>query len=421
MDDEKEVPGAAAYNAAAREGLRKQAEEKLKAAVIQLSLKHGFLASSVLRKYWYADWTIPTIGTDGLEGLYFNPEYIAARSVPEVIGLFAHEALHDLGLHPFRRGQRDVERWAIATDAVVNDIVGQLQLQLPGDGVPAVPDTTPEALYEVLDPPPQQAPQGGGGSGQGQGQGKGKQPQGGKGKPKPKPGGCPCTMKTPRNAQGQPLTGAALSAAEADAKLNAATAKELAGRLPGTLPAGLSRMLGMALEEKVPWEQVVQRFVSESSKAETSWKQPNRRFLSTGVVLPRLWTPEVPDFVLACDTSGSMSDDLLRAAGSEMMHAMATCEAKGAPELTVVWCDTEVAFQVVSDPKELRPVGGGGTMFSPAFRWINENRPQTKGVVFVTDGYVSDFGPEPEYPVLWILTGVNESFRPPFGEIACVL
>lgn len=422
MDEEKEVPSAAGVSPAQRETLRKQAEEKLKAAVIQLSLKHGFLASSVLRKYWYADWTIPTIGTDGLEGLYFNPSYIAQCSIPEVIGLFAHEALHDLGLHPFRRGQRDVERWAIATDAVVNDIVGQLSLSLPGDGIPPVPDTTPEALYEVLEPPPMPQPQGGGGgSGSGQGQGgRGKQPPG-KGKQKPKPGGCPCTMKTPRGPNGQPLSGAALAAAEADAKLNAATAKELAGRLPGTLPAGLSRMLGMALEEKVPWEQVVARFVSESSKAETAWKKPNRRFLNRGVVLPSLWTPEVPDFVLACDTSGSMSEDLLRAAGSEMMHAMATCESKGAPELTVVWCDTEVAWQVVSDPKELRPVGGGGTMFSPAFRWINENRPQTKGVVFVTDGYVTDFGPEPEYPVLWILTGVNESFRPPFGEVACVL
>lgn len=422
VDETKEPQG---MSVAEAETFRKQAEEKLKAAVIQLSLKHGFLASSVLRKYWYVDWTIPTIGTDGLDGLYFNPAYIAARSVPEVIGLFAHEALHDLGLHPFRRGQRDVERWAIAADGVVNDIVGQLGLQLPGDGVPAVPDTTPEALYERLEMPQQPQAQGGGGGGQGQGQSQGKSGGGKppKGKPKPQkhPGGCACSMKTPRGPNGQPLTGAALSAAEADAKLNAATAKELAGRLPGTLPAGLTRMLGLAMEEKVPWEQVVARFVSESSKSENAWKKPNRRFLTRNVVLPSRWTPEVPDFVLACDTSGSMSEDLLRAAGSEMMHAMATCESKGAPELTVVWCDTAVSTQVVSDPKELRPVGGGGTMFSPAFRWINENRPLTKGVVFVTDGYVTDFGPEPEYPVLWILTGANESFRPPFGEVACVL
>ena len=87
----------------------------------------------------------------------------------------------------------------------------------------------------------------------------------------------------------------------------------------------------------------------------------------------------------------------------------------------VIWCDTEISVQVISDPKELEPQGGGGTMFSPVFKWVNKNKPQTKGVVYVTDGYCSDFGPEPEYPVLWVLTQENQGFQPPFGEVVCVI
>jgi predicted metal-dependent peptidase len=86
-----------------------------------------------------------------------------------------------------------------------------------------------------------------------------------------------------------------------------------------------------------------------------------------------------------------------------------------------VWCDTEISVQVVEAAEELAPKGGGGTMFSPVFEWVNENRPHTKGVVYVTDGYCSDFGEEPTYPVLWVLTAENGGFTPPFGEVVCVL
>src|SRR5207247_9558468 len=126
----------------------------------------------------------------------------------------------------------------------------------------------------------------------------------------PLPGGGCCHMMPPTDEQGNPLTGAALAQAEQDAKLQAATAAELAQRA-GKMPAGLARLVGAALEERVPWEQIVSRFVTASSKMDSSWRKPNRRYLTRGVVLPSLWSPNVPDFVLACDTSGSISVETL--------------------------------------------------------------------------------------------------------------
>lgn len=376
-----------------------QARENLQAAVARLVVSHGFFAGPVLRMNWHPVGAAQmaamgggsaTIGTDGCGNLYYSTEYIAACTLPECIALLVHEACHDLGLHPFRKQTRDHLQWNIACDAVVNQVVRECSLTLPEGGVPAVPDTTPEALYEKIQ------------------------------KQKKKQAPCQCSLLKPKGKDGKDLEGAALSQAEAEARLGAATVAEL-GKRAGNLPAGLARLVGAALEERVSWERIVSRFVTDSGKLDSSWRKVNRRYLTRGVVLPSLWSPEVPDFVLACDTSGSISDDTLRMICGEVLHALASCEKHGQQSLTVVWCDTEVHTQVVETERDLAPKGGGGTMFSPVFKWVNTHRPATKGVVYATDGYCDDFGPEPEYPVLWVLTAPNDGFTPPFGEIACVM
>jgi predicted metal-dependent peptidase len=382
----------ATKEAEAHKALVAKAEANLRAACARLVVSHGFFAGPVLRFRWIPSEAAPTIGTDGRD-IYYNPQFVAERTVPECIALLVHEACHALGLHPYRRGPREPLPWNIACDHVVNNVVNECGLTLPEGGVPPIADTTPEALYDKME----------------------KEHKKGKGK-----GKCSCTLMPPTDKDGNPLTGQALKDAEADAKLQAATVAELAKRA-GNLPGGLARLVSAALEERVPWEQIVSRFVTQAAHVESAWRRPNRRYLSRGIVLPSLHSPEVPDFVLACDTSGSIDEQTLRMVCGEVLHALATCERKGAIKLNVVWCDTEVSAQVIECAAELEPRGGGGTMYSPVFRWVNEHQPLTKGVVYVTDGYCGDFGEPPEYPVLWVLTAQNDGFKPPFGEVAHVL
>lgn len=377
----------------------KQAEVKLQAACAQLVLNHGFFAGAVLQMRWIPvengkvhEQEVGRMATDGID-LYYNPEWVAQAPVEHVKFGLAHEACHILGLHPFRRGAREHLPWTVACDMIVNDVCQDAHLPVPPDSVPPVADSTPEAEYEKI----QRVRQ------------------------KNKPQGQGCAVLRPMGKDGEELSGAALATAEAQAKLGAATAAEL-GKRAGNMPAKLARLVGAALEERVPWERIVSRFVTESSKMESAWRKPNRRFLSRNIVLPSLWTPEVPDFVMACDTSGSIDTETLKIVCGEVLHAVSTIEKKGGSGgLLVVWCDTEVSAQKVESERDLEPRGGGGTMFSPVFRYVNENAPLTKGVVYVTDGYCSDFGPKPEYPVLWVLTGRNDAFKPPFGEVAFVI
>lgn len=387
---------------------RAAAKEKLQSAIARLVVSHGFFAGALLRKNLYAkdDLPCPTIGTDGKD-LYYDPAFVAAQDIPSLMALLVHEACHDLGLHSFRRGKRDelltdpegthvVSAWNIACDHVVNDVVKECGLTLPQGGVEPISGTTPEELYEKV---VSQAKKNGSKKGKGK---------------------CDCNVMSPKGPNGEELSGQARAEAEAEAKLQAAMTQELAQRA-GKLPASLARLVGAALEERVPWPVLVSRFVTQSSHLESAWRKPNRRYLTRGIVLPSLWSPDVPDFVLACDTSGSIDTHTLEKICGEVLHALSTCAQRGAPSLTVVWCDTEISVQEVETEKDLHPVGGGGTMFSPVFNWVNANKPLTKGVVYVTDGYCSDFGETPEYPVLWVLTAPNAGFVPPFGEIACVM
>ena len=136
-----------------------KAEANLRAACARLVVSHGFFAGPVLRKRWIPSEAAPTIGTDGRD-LYYNPAWIAARSIPECIGLLVHEACHDLGLHMFREQGRDiivcdaeghaVKLWNIACDTQCNQVVADCGLSVPPGGVAPVADSTAEAEYEKL-------------------------------------------------------------------------------------------------------------------------------------------------------------------------------------------------------------------------------------------------------------------------------
>jgi predicted metal-dependent peptidase len=64
----------------------------------------------------------------------------------------------------------------------------------------------------------------------------------------------------------------------------------------------------------------------------------------------------------------------------------------------------------------MKPVGGGGTRFQPAFDYVNENLPDTKVMIYFTDGYCFDKVDEPDYETLWIVYN-NPTFTYNFGTI----
>ena len=88
------------------------------------------------------------------------------------------------------------------------------------------------------------------------------------------------------------------------------------GQEAGTVPAGLLRWAQETLTPVVNWRRLLaaelRRAVADrAGAADYSYRRPSRRAAVTGdVVLPALRRP-VPEVAVVCDTSGSMTDELL--------------------------------------------------------------------------------------------------------------
>ena len=125
------------------------------------------------------------------------------------------------------------------------------------------------------------------------------------------------------------------------------------GREAGSVPAGLLRWAEEILEPAVDWRKALaaelRRAVADTAGAvDYSYRRPSRRASVAGsVVLPALRRP-VPEIAVVCDTSGSMSEDLLAAALAEVEGLLRTVGM--ARQLRVLACDTAVGRPAGSAP-----------------------------------------------------------------------
>ncbi|MGO9292865.1 MAG: VWA-like domain-containing protein, partial [Streptosporangiaceae bacterium] len=170
------------------------------------------------------------------------------------------------------------------------------------------------------------------------------------------------------------------------------------GREAGTVPAGLLRWAQDILSPAVDWRAALaaelRRAVADTAGAvDYSYRRPSRRAtVAGGVVLPALRRP-VPDVAVVCDTSGSMTGELLAAALAEVEGLL---RAVGlARQLRVLACDTAAGpARRVSTARQVELVGGGGTDMGAGLAAAAMLRPRPAIAVVLTDG----FTPWPDEP-----------------------
>lgn len=96
-----------------------------------------------------------------------------------------------------------------------------------------------------------------------------------------------------------------------------------------------------------------------------------------------------------------------------------------ADKVTVAYADTKIhappqTFEA-GDLLVVDAKGGGGTSFRLALDWARDNVPDASAIVYLTDGYTSDWGDAPACPLIWAMTGdpgnaAKVSTGAPFGE-----
>lgn len=437
------------------EDLREQAdiaaiEKKIVKARSELVLDAPFFGTLVLRLNLKNDPKCETAWSDG-RTLGFNARYLQKLSLPQIKGLLAHEVLHLACGHHIRRNGRNAKLWNQACDLAINWILLDAGLVLP-DGFlddPEYREMEVEAIYSALleksDKENKKSAEGeqgeseadGGGAGEGgktgtensaakSGEKQNESEQGKKSRATVGGGGenengddelgdpgKSGEVRDARGADGGLPTPAEQEEIAREAESDLIIAFQQAKSL-GLLPSGVSRLVETKLFPLLDWSELLRRFIEFSAGNDYSWSPPNRRYIHSGLYLPSTRTQDLPQIVVAIDTSGSISRNELDRFATELSAILADFDT----QISVVYCDSAVSgvqeFSRMDLPLRLEPKGGGGTDYRPVFAWIEERGLQAACLIYLTDLECNRYPNEPFYPVLWVSTPSLK--RPPFGE-----
>lgn len=387
-------------------------QELISAAKIRLGISHPFIGTLLYGLNMVEDNAYPYLAATDGKRIIYNPGKIEELNVQQTMFLLAHECMHVAFMHTLRLHERDRFAWNVATDILINEMLindkvgefiegGVRDTKLYHKG-----DENADNIYALLPIKPQDKQAGGNSGDDGGGDGDDQQPNGGYGNGNPfdelmKPNG------------GRPMTDSEMAEMEADIKMRVAQAAQ-AAKMAGKLSAGQARIAEILLEVKVDWRRVLQQFMVRCKDEARSWSRPNRRFVSQGLYCPSVDGESMGDIVVAIDTSGSIGPDELNQFATEVN---AISQDLMPANVHVVYFDSEVCHYDCFPRHEdvvIRPHGGGGTAFSPVFRFLDEKDIVPDCCVFLTDLYCDDFGKAPDYPVLWVTTVKNPA---PFGEV----
>lgn len=396
--------------------------EIMRKARTALIRDHCFFGHLSMKLEMKEDASCPTAWTDGTS-LGFSPAFIEKQRFTQVLFVFAHEVGHNLLGHTFRRENRDPKLWNVACDYVLNSMLIADGLNDPPDGAlvcSAYEKMSADQVYAILEqnnPPEGQKKKSGGQSGAQSGSGSGSpdaesEPSDDQNSD---PGGCgECRDAADEN--GKPAGAAEKSEMQSDWKVAISQAAAIA-RGSGQLGKGIERLVTTALMPDPDWKAGLHRFAHEQVAKTETWCPPDRRFVWQGVYKPGLGGTEVGHIVIAVDTSGSIFS-------SQRLIDQFACEVQAVRdelhcEMTVLYCDTKIRRADHFDKDDdiaIKPMGGGGTDFSPAFKWVEENMDMPPVfMIYLTDLEGTFPRVAPDYPVLWAVVG--SEIDAPFGEV----
>ncbi|MGY8755147.1 MAG: vWA domain-containing protein [Candidatus Poseidoniales archaeon] len=166
-------------------------------------------------------------------------------------------------------------------------------------------------------------------------------------------------------------------------------------------------------DSKIHWRELLRQYLTPLFGSTRKWLPPNRRYVYKRMYLPSIRKEKQLKIVIAVDTSGSTTGDIVKTFVSEVFSILNTF---GGYELRLIQCDMVINSDETFDidrpfiPEEFVLRGGGGTDFSPVFQLVKEDQDPPELLLYLTDGYGSAPSKPPEYPVIW---GVIEGGRMP--------
>jgi predicted metal-dependent peptidase len=340
---------------------------------LAFSLKHSF------------DSSIPTACCDGKQVLY-NPKFFMELNEEERIFVILHEVLHAAYLHGLRfkvlpKGNHTT--WNTAADHVINLQLKERGFSMP-DWVlkdPIYTGMSTEEVYKKLLENPQQQP--------------------------------PLIMQDLVEPPADGDSDTTIAEGMRDILVRAAMQSKMSGDKPGTIPGEIEIFLEKLLNPKLPWHQILRKYLQAKAKTNYSWMKPNRRFFPQHH-LPSVYGESLVNIAIAVDASGSVSDADFLQFISDTHFILKSMQPE---KITFIQFDTKInSIDEVKSVKELEKLkfkGRGGTCVRDLVNWAEENKPQL--LLVFTDGHFRNTGAMTKTDTVWVIHN-NKQFTAPFGK-----
>ena len=429
--------------------------------VTELLRKQPFFGSLVLRLPLRPDPSRETLATDGHE-IRYSPRWVAETDSHLIETAMARVVMACALKHHTRRGERDPERWQMASQLVTHALLRDAGFTLPPDAQ-AWEDVSVEQAYDRL-PEPRDGDDGDDGTAPQSAAGAAGQPSPDDGSADPddpsasaadgdsQDGGGQDEDGRDEDGQGEDGTSDAPPShdpsgtgevMDADARARDGgdsaeapvdiTAEEQAwdeamhqalniARAEGKVPGRVEETVQGAHASTLDWRTLLRRYMTDTAKRDYSWSQPNRRFIDSGLYLPAMHSEAMGTIAVLLDTSGSIYSylDTLASFWTEVREIAHELNPEQVIVLQVDTRITDVAEYASEDlPEELEAKGGGGTDFRPGFAWLEAEGIEPACCLYFTDMECSSYPEaEPPFDVLWANYGPppSEWNREPWGE-----
>lgn len=406
---------------------------------MRILYNHGFYGLLLMHMIYAVSEEIETACTDGVR-ITFGIDFLDSLSDSELDFVMMHEILHVVLQHCFRGDVEDPEAYNIAADIVVNSNImlengmkaSSITLSKYGIAMHVAPDGkegyeyTAEQVYAML---PKNLNK------------KGNNNLNKKGNNKSPGSAVGRAKKEISKEQHQPVRvwddHSRWGKYEEDDTLrdvwvkrfeDAAEAIKIRdpSNARGLLPAFAERILKELKKTQTDWRTILNDFIQEEV-VDYSFAPPDRRFDGSPFFLPDFNGKEdrVEDILFMIDTSGSMSDDMIAAAYSEVKGAIDQFNGKlkgwlGFFDAAII---KPQPFSDENEFKIIKPAGGGGTDFQIIFEYVFHHMSDKlpASIIILSDGD-APFPLEKlagGIPVLWLLN--NEEVNPPWGKVARII
>lgn len=377
---------------------------EIQKARIKLVLDQPFIGQLVLQlQPQEVEWC-STAATDG-RYFYYNHDFVRSLSGPNLVFLTAHEVLHVVFEHIFRRGGRDKNLWGMAADYIVNHVLVKAGIgRMPKSGLynPEYTDEyTVEELYALLEKNTVTIEM-------------------------------PLDMHLDLSPSGQNNGSAKvlISGEDGPPSLTEEEIQEIRDTIratliqtaqqvdPGNIPAGLQRLLNRLLEPKIDWRQMLDTTLRSTIKHDYTYSRLSRRYWSTGLVLPGQDMLDKVTAVAFIDGSGSTTQEMITDFLAECKGIMSTFRDF---ELTVGSFDVKVYNVKVYTPDNGDDIdkyqfyGGGGTMPSCCWEYMRTEEIVPHKLLIFTDGHVGDDWGDSDYADTLFIVHSNPQIKAPYG------